>query len=129
MVMKVPTPVLAPKSRDFQYRTPLFAALASLLLCGCGQPAPGQNAVIGNAIATDEQITGAADDRADHLAELSTELGDEANRAGGAQGRALRRESRADLDEAAQVEENGDAAGAKAGDQIEANAGLLNQQN
>ena len=104
-----------------------MALLAALTACSGGGDDP-QNAA-GNAIDVETNIEDQADDRAEHLDELSGELSDQANRVGGAEGRALRNESAADLDEAAEARAQGDADGEAAEDRIEAKAGLLNGQN
>lgn len=107
-------------------RAGALALLVALSACSAGSDP--QN-VMGNAIDAESNIEDQADDRAEHLDELSGELADQANRVGGAEGRALRNESSADLDAAAAVRAQGDAAGEAAEDRIEAQAGLLNGQN
>ncbi|MBX3564422.1 MAG: hypothetical protein KF730_07575 [Sphingomonas sp.] len=109
-------------------RSALPFALAPILVIAACSPQSGDQQVIGNAIATEEQIDGDAVDRAEHLDQLSAELAADANGARGAERDALRNRSTAALDEAAEARTEGDAEGAAAADRIEAKAGLLNAQ-
>lgn len=106
----------------------LALAVPALLTSACAGESGNEQQVVANAIAADEQLLQAADDRADHLDELSAELSGEANVAAPAQRQALQNESAADLKAAATIRAGGESQGAAREEQIERNAGVLNAQ-
>jgi phage-related minor tail protein len=98
----------------------------ALALAACNKAPANEQAVVEGAQNADAAIVDDADDRADHLDEAGAALMADANQVGGAEGRTLRNEAEADLDNAAAVRADGQENGATAEEAIEAKAGLLN---
>jgi len=104
--------------------------LATLLMSACSQGTGSTNdqLVIDNAVDADVATTADADDRADHLDELAGELQRQANGASNAAASGLRNEAARDVATAAAIRRRGQIDAAQSEEEIEANAGLLNQQ-
>lgn len=102
--------------------------LAALATACTAQPGNEQTA-IGNAVRAEEQIADDANERADRLDEASAELESEADRVGGAAGRALRNESDEDLAAAAQVRAQGQTQSVNRRDAMEQAAGVIGNGN